>query len=145
MSAPVPLPYETVCEEILPGLERISGDTPRKLARSRPWRNPCARCETSCTWFMGIGNGICLDSKPMRACTSENGRYDYLQHDMRRTMPAVGRIKISRQAGSLARRADVDVFHRTINTMETSANNVLLTTTHTSERMGRSVREEVPT
>jgi hypothetical protein len=41
-------------------------------------------------------------------------------------MPAVGRIKITRQAGSLAVLANVDVFHRTINTVETSANDVLL-------------------
>ncbi len=58
---------------------------------------------------------------------------------MGRTMPAVGRIKITRQAGSLAVRANVDVHVRTINTAETSANDVLLTTAHASERMGRSI------
>jgi hypothetical protein len=60
-------------------------------------------------------------------------------------MPAVGRIKITRQAGSLAVLANVDVFHRTINTVETSANDVLLATAHASEIMSRSILEEVPT
>jgi hypothetical protein len=54
-------------------------------------------------------------------------RHWYLQHDMGRTMPAVGRIKVTGQAGSLAVRANVDVYHRTINTVEASAYNVLLT------------------
>jgi hypothetical protein len=53
-------------------------------------------------------------------------RHWNLQHDMGGTMPAVGRIEITRQAGSLAVLADVDVFHRTVNTVETSANDVLL-------------------
>ena len=73
---------------------------------------------------------------------SENGRYDgerYLQHDMGRTMSAVGRIEITRQAGGLAVRANIDVYHRTINTMETSANNVLLTTAHASKGTGQNI------
>lgn len=53
---------------------------------------------------------------------------------MGRTMPTVGRVKITRQAGSLAVRADVDVLHRTINTVETSTNNILLATADTSEK-----------
>lgn len=86
------------------------------------------------------GIGIYLDSQPMRACTFEKGEgYYYLQHDMGRTMPAVGRFKITRQASSLTVLANVDVFHRTINTMETSANDVLLATAHASERLSRSM------
>ena len=53
---------------------------------------------------------------------------------MGRTMPTVGRVKITRQAGSLAVGADVDVLHRTINTVETSTNNILLATADTSEK-----------
>jgi hypothetical protein len=58
---------------------------------------------------------------------------------MGRTMPAVGRIKVTGQAGSLAVRANVDVYHRTINTVEASAYNVLLTTAHVSKGMGRNI------
>ena len=73
----------------------------------------------------------------MRASTFENESCEsYLQHDMGRTMPAVGRVKISWQAGSLAIGTNVDVYHRTINTVETSANDVLPTTARASERMG---------
>jgi len=44
-------------------------------------------------------------------------------------VPAVGCIKVARQAGCLAVRANVDVYWRTIDTVEARANNVLLTTT----------------
>lgn len=44
-------------------------------------------------------------------------------------MPAVGRIKVARQAGCLAVRANVDVYRRTVDTVEARADNVLLTTT----------------
>ena len=65
----------------------------------------------------------------MRTSTFENESYDsYLQHSMLRMMPAVGCIKITRQAGILAIRANVDVHRLTINTVEKSANNVLMTT-----------------
>jgi hypothetical protein len=60
-------------------------------------------------------------------------------------MPAVGRIEITRQAGSLAVLADVDVFHRTVNTVETSANDVLLATTYTSGKNESKHWRERPT
>ena len=61
---------------------------------------------------------------------------------MGRIMPAIGCVKITRQASILTVRANVD---GTINTVEPSANNVLLATVHTPEKIGRSIREERPT
>jgi hypothetical protein len=52
----------------------------------------------------------------------------YLQHDMGRTVPAIALLKITWQAGCLAVRANVDVGRRTIDTVETGAHYVLLTT-----------------
>jgi hypothetical protein len=49
-----------------------------------------------------------------------------LQHDVGGIVPALGRIKITGQAGRLAVRTNVDFYRRTIDTAETSANNVLL-------------------
>jgi hypothetical protein len=58
----------------------------------------------------------------------------YLQHDVGGIVPALGRIKITGQAGRLAVRTNVDFYRRTIDTAETSANNVLLATTSPSEK-----------
>jgi hypothetical protein len=63
----------------------------------------------------------------------------------RRIVPAVGRIKVARQAGSLAVRANVDVYGHTVDTMEASADNVLLTAALISEKGHRRIREESPT
>jgi hypothetical protein len=53
----------------------------------------------------------------------------YLQHGVGGTVPTVGRIKIARKAGNFAAPANVDGYRPTIDTAETSASNVLLTTT----------------
>ena len=63
-------------------------------------------------------------------------------------MPAVGRIKVARQAGCLAVRANVDVYRRTVDTVEARADNVLLTTTSNisiSEKEYRNIQRELPT
>jgi hypothetical protein len=48
-----------------------------------------------------------------------------------RIVPTVGRIKITGQTCRLAVRTNVDIYRQTIDTVETSANNVLLATTST--------------
>lgn len=64
----------------------------------------------------------------------------YLQHYVGGIMPAVGRIKVARQTGCLAIRANVDVYRRTVDTMEARANNVLLTTASNIRERHRNIR-----
>jgi hypothetical protein len=56
------------------------------------------------------------------------------KHGVGGTVPTVGRTKIARKAGNFAVPANVDVYRRTIDTAETSANNVLLATTQEGDR-----------
>ena len=65
----------------------------------------------------------------------------YLQHDVGGIVPAVGRIKVAGQAGSLAVRANIDVYRRTVDTVEARANNVLLTTASDIRERHRNIRE----
>jgi hypothetical protein len=65
--------------------------------------------------------------------TGKSGKR-YLQHGVGRTVPAAGPIKIARKAGNFAVPANVDGYRPTIDTAETSANNVLLTTTPPGQR-----------
>ena len=76
---------------------------------------------------------------------AENRTEHYLQHDVGRIMSAAGCIKITRQAGRLAVRADVDIYRPTIDTAESSAHNILLATASTSEKRYGNIWGESPT
>lgn len=59
----------------------------------------------------------------------------YLQHHVGRgIVPAVGCIKVTRQADGLAVGANVDIYRRTVDTVEASTDNILLTTAPASEK-----------
>jgi len=56
-------------------------------------------------------------------------------------VPTVGCLKVTRQTGGIAVRANVDVYRRTVETVEASANDVLLTTAPRSEKRYRKISE----